>query len=247
VYLTDEETEKYKEISKRIAIKYAAGQSISESSGDTELLAYLLARKRILHKAENKLEAFNQILDEEYTANNGLQYCLVYAPEGNAEGYDGNVPVSEPLIDRFTRAVRDLDPAITVRQFKADTEDREQILRDFSAGRINVLTSMKCLDEGVDVPRAQLAIFCASTGNPRQYIQRRGRVLRKHPKKARANIYDMLVLPASECAETLEVEKKLVGGELARICNFASLAENKAEILEYLLPTLRQYQIPLEL
>ena len=49
---------------------------------------------------------------------------------------------------------------------------------------------MKCLDEGVDVPRTEIAIFCSSTGNPRQYVQRRGRVLRLHDDKEKAIIYD---------------------------------------------------------
>ena len=71
----------------------------------------------------------------------------------------------------------------------------------FSTGDIEVLTSMKCLDEGVDVPRSELAIFCASTGNPRQFIQRRGRILRKHPDKHIAIIHDLVVAPEFDSTE----------------------------------------------
>lgn len=60
---------------------------------------------------------------------------------------------------------------------------------------------MKCLDEGVDVPRSELAIFCASTGNPRQFIQRRGRILRKHPDKHIAIIHDLVVAPEFDSTE----------------------------------------------
>ncbi|MDQ9831353.1 helicase-related protein, partial [Acinetobacter baumannii] len=72
--------------------------------------------------------------------------------------------------------------------------ERNLILDQFANGEIEVLTSMKCLDEGVDVPRSEMAIFCASTGNPRQFIQRRGRILRKHPDKHMAVIHDLVVV-----------------------------------------------------
>ena len=90
-------------------------------------------------------------------------------------------------------------------QFTSESIDRDSMLSDFANGNIDVLTSMKCLDEGVDVPRSELAIFCASTGNPRQFIQRRGRVLRTHKDKRYAVIHDLVVIPDTnfdpECYE----------------------------------------------
>ena len=74
-------------------------------------------------------------------------------------------------------------------------EDAPSILKSFADGDIDVLLSMKCLDEGVDVPRAENAIFLSSTGNPRQFIQRRGRVLRRHKDKNKARIWDMIIVP----------------------------------------------------
>jgi superfamily II DNA or RNA helicase len=86
------------------------------------------------------------------------------------------------------------------------------------------------LDEGVDVPRTQYGIFASSTGNPRQYIQRRGRLLRKHEDKDHAYIYDMIVIPNSvlldEKPDYYEIEKKLVKSELSRVAYFAQLASN---------------------
>ena len=76
--------------------------------------------------------------------------------------------------------------------------DRNDILQQLQAGQIDVIASMKCLDEGVDIPRAETAIFCSSTGNPRQFIQRRGRILRKHPDKKFAVIHDLVVIPDYE-------------------------------------------------
>ena len=86
---------------------------------------------------------------------------------------------------------------------------------------------MKCLDEGVDVPRSEMAIFCASTGNPRQFIQRRGRILRNHKDKHIAIIHDLIVAPAMNYDDaTYELEKHLLDNELKRVRDFALLSEN---------------------
>jgi len=88
---------------------------------------------------------------------------------------------------------------------------------------------MKCLDEGVDVPRAEIGIFASSTGNPRQFIQRRGRLLRKSPDKHFAYIYDMIVTPnslLSTDSEFYNLERSLVRNELTRVPYYAALSKN---------------------
>jgi superfamily II DNA or RNA helicase len=121
------------------------------------------------------------------------------------------------------------------------------MLKDFAEGNLDVLTSMKCLDEGVDVPRSELAIFCASTGNPRQFIQRRGRVLRLHNDKKRAIIHDLIVIPdeGSITEDCFEIEKSLVETEIKRVRDFALLSENSNETLKTLDDVLNYYQISL--
>ena len=89
---------------------------------------------------------------------------------------------------------------------------------------------MKCLDEGVDVPRAEIGIFLSSTGNPRQFIQRRGRLLRLHPDKEKAKIYDIIVSPDFHSRyydrSLFDTERNLVEKELVRVAHFAKLADN---------------------
>ena len=103
---------------------------------------------------------------------------------------------------------------------------------------------MKCLDEGVDVPRSELAIFCASTGNPRQFIQRRGRVLRTHKDKRYAVIHDLVVIPGVNFdPECYELEKSLVLTEVKRVRDFALLSENCNDTLNILDDVLNRYQI----
>ena len=118
------------------------------------------------------------------------------------------------------------------------------MLKDFADGKIDVLTSMKCLDEGVDVPRSELAIFCASTGNPRQFIQRRGRVLRTHKDKHVAVIHDLVVVP-DNCfsQDSFELERKLVAGELRRVRDFAMLSENLFDTDRELHDVLNHYNL----
>lgn len=103
---------------------------------------------------------------------------------------------------------------------------------------------MKCLDEGVDVPRSEFAIFCASTGNPRQFIQRRGRVLRTHNDKRFAIIHDLVVIPQINFdPDCYELEKSLVLAEINRVRDFALLSENCNDALNTLDDVLNQYQI----
>lgn len=238
VKLTDEEMVNYVELSEKIS-KYFNYNSGEFDKKDEILMGLLLARKRIIHKAVNKLDAFKKIIEERYGKNRDLKYSLIYVPEGNKPDYFPEADlfdkteqvaddvVSDHLIDIYTEAVMRVDKYITVRKFVSGQKDRDEILADFAKGKLQVLTSMKCLDEGVDVPRSELAIFCASTGNPRQFIQRRGRVLRKHPDKYMAEIHDLVVAPeVSVTSASYKMEQSLLKGELMRVKNFSMLSEN---------------------
>jgi superfamily II DNA or RNA helicase len=98
------------------------------------------------------------------------------------------------------------------------------------------------------VPRAELAVFCASTGNPRQFIQRRGRVLRKAKGKQFAYVHDLVVIPKfnlDKSDETFNTERSFILNEMKRVENFFSLAINKAEVYERLSEICMHYNISL--
>ena len=238
VQLTQEEMDAYVELSDRIG-KYFNFDKGRFDDIDEKLKMLLLARKRIVHKAERKLDAFRDIIERRYQTKGNLKYTLVYVPEGNMPDYIGNNDDfdrsedigddndAEHLINQYTQVVTEVDDHVTVRKFVSGQKDREEILSDFADGRLQVLTSMKCLDEGVDVPRSELAIFCSSTGNPRQFIQRRGRVLRTHPDKKMAELHDLVVVPElNPNSNSFRMEQSLLRGELMRVNNFALLSEN---------------------
>ena len=253
VELTTDEMSQYGALSKKIAT--IINREDDESKEILKRL--LLKRKQIIHKAENKKQAFKNILIEHLNKTGSLKYTLVYVPEGNqlddqfADIFDRTETIRNDedtihLIDEYTRIVKDIDPHIIVRQFTSESSDRDLMLSDFANGSIDVLTSMKCLDEGVDVPRSELAVFCASTGNPRQFIQRRGRVLRTHKDKHFAIIHDLVVVPDVNYDESCyELEKSLVSAELKRVRNFALLSENCNDTLNALDNILERYQISL--
>ena len=238
VKLNSEEMDAYVELSDKIA-KYFNYDKARFENIDEKLKMLLLTRKRIIHKAEGKLEVFKEIIQKRFEEKGNLKYSLIYVPEGNKPDYVGGGDdfdmaeeigddyEADHLIDKYTKVVAEVDDHVTVRKFVSGQRDRDEILYDFAEGKLQVLTSMKCLDEGVDVPRSELAIFCSSTGNPRQFIQRRGRVLRTHPDKHMAELHDLVVIPeVNPYSSSYKMEQSLVRGELERVKNFANLSEN---------------------
>ncbi len=249
VRLTDSELNEYLKLS-RLLFRYFDSRS-GTFKKCKEVDDLLMRRKRIIHKAQNKLGVFKDILSLEFNKRGSLKYTLVYVPEGKEPNYEEEDILTDDsddqnLIDEYTRLVSNTDISVMVAQYTSQTKDREQILKDFEAGKIHVLTSMKCLDEGVDVPRSELAIFCSSTGNPRQFIQRRGRVLRLHPEKNFAVIHDLIVVPGVNRSEmTYEMEKSQVRKEIERVFDFSSLSMNRMDTYEALKEILEYYNISL--
>jgi superfamily II DNA or RNA helicase len=249
VSLNEVELEEYIKISRQLIQYFDFEHGKYKSSPQVEAL--LLKRKRIIHKASNKLPEFEKIVTNEFKKRGNLKYTLVYVPEGIEPNYD-NIDYSiedeedRRLINKYSRIVSLMDSSVLVKQFTGGTVDRKKVLKDFENGNIHVLTSMKCLDEGVDIPRAELAIFCSSTGNPRQFIQRRGRILRNHDDKTYATIYDLVVFPGiHENSPSYKMEKSLFTSELERVKDFSKMAINKMDTYEALKPALDYFNISL--
>lgn len=242
VPLDADEMEAYKEITLKLVRFY---DSESGSFSDPEVANMLLMkRKRIIHKASYKLEVFKDIVKDEFNKRGNLKYTFVYAPEGfDSDNED------DRLMMYYNQIVKDLHPSIRVSSFTGETKGRGATLDAFENGDIHVLSAMKCLDEGVDVPRTELAIFCSSTGNPRQFIQRRGRVLRAHEDKDRATIHDLVVIPISEQNDkesaSYKMERSIVENELRRVADFAYLAINQIDAVEKVKDLCNQYELDL--
>src|SRR4029079_10415276 len=105
-------------------------------------------------------------------------------------------------------------------------EEREALLNSFKVGAIDALVAIRCLDEGIDVPACRTAYILASSRNPKQFIQRRGRILRRSPGKEAAVIHDFLVKLPEDGRDWGEMERRLFVAELERCAEFANLARN---------------------
>lgn len=235
VNLEHSELEQYLEITRQL-VKFFDFDKGKFKDSATRLL---IKRKRIIHKAQNKKKCLKQIFKDVKFKNDNLKYTFVYVPEGyetNNEFIDNAEIETEDvrIINDYSEIINNF--GYKTYQFLGETKNRNKILNQFKNGELEVLTAMKALDEGVDIPITKNAIFCASTGNPRQFIQRRGRVLRLFKGKEYANIYDMIVTPTmnslfQEEADLREMEVRIFKGELKRVANFLYSSENMMEIL----------------
>ena len=229
IELTSSEMEEYERISDQLR-KYIDADT-GKYKSDAEKL--LLKRKRIIHKAENKKIAISDLL-EELKQKQKLDYTFVFVPEGYEPDYSINdsYNINQDdihIIDEYAQMFK--EHGYSYHKYISGLDDAPNILQNFADGDIQILLSMKCLDEGVDIPRAEHAIFCSSTGNPRQFVQRRGRVLRKCKGKEKAKIWDLIVTPPNILDESNSIERNLFFNEVKRIINFAALADNQIDIL----------------
>jgi superfamily II DNA or RNA helicase len=229
VELADYEMQEYQQITKKLS------KFIDSKTGKykKEAEKLLLKRKRVIHKAFKKKDAISKLL-EELKNKKQLDYTFVFVPEGYEPDYaeTDNYQVQDEdihIIDEYADMFK--EQGYSYHKYISGLEDAPKVLKSFADGDIQILLSMKCLDEGVDIPRAEHAIFCSSTGNPRQFVQRRGRVLRKSREKEKATIWDLIVTPPDITGDLSNVERNLFIGEVSRIVNFAALADNQIDIL----------------
>lgn len=223
VSLTDEEYSIYADLTIKIS-KMIAQKKLTKE--EKEILKNLiLKRARIIQNAEGKLDIFyNLILEQQ-----DLKYTLVYCGVGQ--------------VDKIVRGLADRGIATHRFNWEVSQKDRKKVLDRFENGDIQVLVAVKCLDEGVDIPATREAYFLASTTNPREFVQRRGRILRKSKEKRDAKVNDFIVLPSNFGDYT--ILKNIAQKELPRFAEFSSFAENefqsRTKISGYLEPYHLEY------
>ena len=180
-----------------------------------------MQRARLIGSAANKLTALRQLM----TGRKHTTHTLFYCGDGSVEASGSKN--SDRQLSEVTRVLGS-ELGYRINTYTADTPlaQRELLRRQFESGELQGLVAIRCLDEGVDIPAIRNAVILASSSNPRQFIQRRGRILRPHPGKDRATLFDMIVLPPDLGRETLEVERNLLRKELKRFLEFADLADN---------------------
>ncbi|WP_435059403.1 DEAD/DEAH box helicase family protein [Streptomyces sp. bgisy060] len=240
VNLDDEETELYVEVTEKIAKIFAVQQFTEEPDEDSPLGALFRKRSNILGHARAKLPALMREMEKRRDG----WYQLLYCAEGRHPlSYENGAPDEPSQLDQALGLIGN-QLHMPAARYVAETKrpDRQEVLQRFSNRDLQVIASMRCLDEGVDVPAARTAYLLASSSNPRQFIQRRGRVLRHAPGKTMADIVDFIVVPPEGAVGIQhETERRMVARELTRVTEFAHLAENEAETLDILRPLRTRY------
>jgi len=221
--LTEQEMDEYENQTKQIARAYHAAKNVEDRLTNLNLL--FIKRQDIIRNAANKYKTLINVLDE----IGNTKHCLIYCSPQQIDRVQDMLNDRRIVQHRFTQQ-ESTKPSSKY----GGLSQRDFILRRFADGSYQALVAMRCLDEGVDIPEARIGIILASTGNPRQYIQRRGRILRRSPAKDKAIIYDLIVIPSLGrhlIKEVAELERKILGKELERYEEFAKIALNFVECL----------------
>ncbi len=224
VELTSDELAEYRVLSARLGRLMA---QIGDEE-DEQLTRLLVKRARLLNLAENKLRIVSEQVDRQPEVTRTLFYCA----SGQVDDVVRMLGWEKQLrVHRFTA--------------REDVLTRRKLLGDFAAGDLQALVAIHCLDEGVDVPGTRTAYILASSSNPRQFIQRRGRVLRKSPGKNFATVYDLITAPPPrELGELeLKVERSILRRELRRFAEFADSALNTQSAYQVIWDLASQYGV----
>lgn len=220
IEMTSNEFDDYISSTKKIAKAYHA---VIDSALDEDVYSALLnKRANIVKQATNKFIGLEQII-KELLDKKDISFSFIFCI--NTEQKNHVIEILEEFSDiLYSQITGDEDSA-----------QRAKILDAFSNERIHLLLSMKILDEGVDIPSAKNAIILSSSTNPREYIQRRGRVLRKAPDEEKiAKIIDFVVVPSFDrnvSKELYKIERRILIKELKRAFYFAKSSRNRVDLL----------------
>lgn len=214
VQLTEDEAAEFRRLSKLIAAAMGA---------DRDADVHIRARSNLLAHAEGKFAVLAELMTGAWSYQN-QRHELIYVGEGGPRGGVSSVSRVSTYLGNV------LGMQVSSYVAATSTEDRERLQRELGSGDIQALVAMKCLDEGVDIPEARVGIILASTQNPRQFVQRRGRILRRADHKVVADIHDVLVVPPGG-HELLDSDRTLLGNELSRAFELADAATNRTDAI----------------
>lgn len=250
VSLNEEELGDYLELTSKIRKNIHA-----DKKGKIKLSEYakmlLIKRVRIVAGATEKIGVLQQLIEDYKNDNQILVYC------GATTMHDIDYQEDKPPIEEARQVDivagmlgNDLGMRITKFTSEENAEERERIKADFAEGKqLQALVAIRCLDEGVNIPSIRTAFIMASSTNPKEYVQRRGRVLRKFQGKRHAVIFDFITLPipldkvGQYDPDVIESVQSLAKREIVRMKDFAAIAENPFDSDSLIAEIQRSYDI----
>lgn len=245
------ELQNYLEISKQISQAMRV-TSKDEKSDFVKML--LIKRARMVASAGQKITALISEMSTHVNENHMLVYCGATTMK-DIDYDEDNPPIDEKKQVNIVTKRLGNDLGMKVAKFTSEetADQREKLKSEFDKGdRLQTLIAIRCLDEGVNIPSIRKAFILASSTNPKEYIQRRGRVLRTHAGKTHADIYDFVVSPLpldmidDYDEETIRLSRSLVKKEIKRMKDFAELAKNPSVADSYIYSFIDKYNIEIE-
>ena len=215
IYLSasEEEESKFRYHTQKILSCFRNNRCINPD----QLVKSLRNRLRVISMAEEKQTMIDQILTRVVEKDHFVVYC------GDGRLFDQNS--GEEL-----RHIQSVKRVLTAHGYKSsqftaseNMADRMELVDAFNKGEISALAAIRCLDEGINIPSIKSALILSSNDDYREFVQRRGRILRKYGTKEVANIYDVIVLPSGDLQAWAKIE-------LRRFREYARLALNWDEL-----------------
>ena len=226
VTLTDSELEEYQKLSGKISKLSHYTKNSDEYQKHYENL--LFQRANIQKNAEHKMEALRELLIQ----IGDIDQTLLFVSDAQINEVmmmlgDMNIIAHRFTQDQGTRALKKY----------GGISEREYLINNFKCNNYQALVAINCLNEGIDIPSADTAILMSNSTNPREYVQRIGRVIRQSPNKKIAYIYDFIVEPRFNIYVTPELkafEIQIFKNELKRAQEMAGNAYNNATVQKQL-------------
>ncbi len=250
VSLNEEELANYLDLTSKIRKNIHA-----DKDGKIKLSEYvkmlLIKRARIVAGATEKIGTLRRLMEDFKDDNQILVYCGATTMH-DVDYHEGKPAIEEARQIDIVAGMLGNDLGMRVTKFTSEenAEERERIKADFAEGtHLQALVAIRCLDEGVNIPSIRTAFILASSTNPKEYVQRRGRVLRKFPGKSHAVIFDFITLPIplddvdQYDTDIIESVRSLAKREIVRMKDFAAIAENPFDSDSLIADIQRSYNI----
>lgn len=221
---TEEDEERFNYHTRKIAACFRNGVCIDAD----QLVKSLRARLRTISMAEEKQEKIDSIIDSVREKDHFVVYC------GDGKLFDEGT--GEEL-----RHIQSIKRVLSAKGYKSsqftaseNMDERMQLVDAFNKGEISALAAIRCLDEGINIPSIKSALILSSNDDYREFVQRRGRILRQYKGKEFAHIYDVVVLPSTDAQAWAKIE-------LRRFREYAKLSSNWDELKPEFDRYLREY------
>lgn len=220
-----DEAEEYERLSLKMAALYAQDPTGTNPSVQTQIQATAARRARLVGALRDKLRQLQRLVRQQGPTSHTLFYC----GEGSHPLDDDTGPV-ERAVDATIQMLASMGWKVGRITAAEAVSERKRILESFDDGVIDAVAAIRVLDEGFDIPSCRKAYVLASSTSYRQYVQRRGRVLRRSPGKESAVVYDFSPIASKDLLDKNKtVWRRQTEMELARIRDFVALARNGAE------------------